>query len=100
MKFSLEQPEELSRRAHCDELKKNNGTLNSPSPSKENVDSLFLGSTATTLSQQFRTEQEYIWKKISRILVWHNRMSLLIHRKHEKFRCHQTDLLPKYVQIR
>ena len=35
MKFSLEQPEELSRRAHCDgELKKNNGTLNSPSPSK------------------------------------------------------------------
>ena len=39
---------ELSRRAHCDdELKKNNGTLNSPSPSKVN------------LVQQFRTEQEY-----------------------------------------
>ena len=39
MKFSLEQPEELSRRAHCDdELKKNNGTMNSPRPSKENLD--------------------------------------------------------------
>ena len=101
MKFSLEQPDELSRRAHCDdELKKNNKTLNSPSPSKENLDSLFLGSTATTFLQQFRTEQEYTWKKISRILVWHNRMSLLIHRKHEKFRCHQTDLLPKSVQTR
>ena len=42
MKLSSEQPEELSRRAHCDdELKKNNGTLNSPSPSKENLDNLF-----------------------------------------------------------
>ena len=96
----LEQPEELSRRAHCDdELKKNNGTLNSPSPSKENLDNLFLGSTATTFLQQFQTEQEYAWKKISRMLVWHNRVNLLIHGKHEKFRCHQTDLLPKYVQI-
>ena len=100
MKFSLEQPEELSRRAQCDdELKKNNGTLNSPSPSKKNLDNLFLGSTATTFLQQFRTEQEYAWKKISRMLVWHNRMNLLIHQMHEKFRCHQTDLLPKYVQI-
>ena len=37
MKFSSEQPEELSRRAHCDdELKKNNGTLNSPSPPRQN----------------------------------------------------------------
>ena len=33
--------EELSRRAHCDgELTKNNGTLNSPSPSKGNLDNL------------------------------------------------------------
>ena len=30
---------------------------------------LFLGSTATTFLQQFRTEQEYAWKKISRMLV-------------------------------
>ena len=44
-------------------------------------------------------EQEYAWKKISRMLVWDSRMKVLIHRKHEKFRCHQTDLLPKYVQI-
>ena len=28
-----------------------------------------------------------------------NRTKVLIHWKHEKFRCHQTDLLPKYVQI-
>ena len=91
---------ELSRRAHCDdELMKNNGTLNSQRPSKVNLDNLFLGS-ATTFLQQFRTEQEYAWKKISRMLVWHNRMNLLIHRKHEKFRCHQTDLSPKYVRIR
>ena len=82
----------LSRRAHCDdELKKNNGTLNSPSPSKGNLDNLFLGSTATTFLQQFRTEQECAWKKIRRVLVWDNRMKVLIHRKHEKFRCHQTD---------
>ena len=27
-------------------------------------------------------------------------MKILIHREHEKFRCHQTDLLPKYVQTR
>ena len=71
MKFSSEQPEELSRRAQCDEeLKKNNGTLNSPSPSKGNLDNLFLGSTATTFLQQFRTEQECAWKKIRRMLVW------------------------------
>ena len=93
----------LVMRLRSDEIligTKNNGTLNSPSPSKGNLDNLFLGSTATTFLQQFRTEQEYAWKKISRMLVWHNRMNLLIHRKHEKFRCHQTDLLPKYVQIR
>ena len=40
-----------------DELKKNNGTMNSPDPSKENLDNMFLGSTATTFLQQFRTEQ-------------------------------------------
>ena len=40
------------------------------------------------------------WKKIRRVLVWDNRTKVLIHRKHEKFRCHQTDLPPKYVQIR
>ena len=58
MKVSSEQPEEISRRAHCeDELKKNNGTMNSPRPSKGNLDNLFLGSTATAFLQQFRTEQ-------------------------------------------
>ena len=73
--LSLEQPEELSRRG--------------------NLDNLFLGSTATTFLQQFRTEQEF-----NRMLIWDNRMKVLIHRKHDKFRCHQTELLPKYVQIR
>ena len=99
-KFLSERPEEFSRRAHYeDELKKNNGTLNSPSPSKEILDNPFLGSTATTFLQQFRTEQEYAWKKIRQMLVWDNRTKVLIHRKPEKFRCHQTDLLPRYVQI-
>ena len=99
MKFLSEQPEELSRRAHYeDELRKNNGTMNSPGPSKENHDN--LGSTATTFLQQFLTEQECPWKKIKQMLVWDNRMKVLIHQKHEKFRCHQTDLLPKYVQMR
>ena len=43
MKFSWEQPEELSRRAHCDdEWKKNHGTMNSPSPSKGNLDNQHL----------------------------------------------------------
>ena len=99
MKFSSEHPEEISRRAHCeDELRKNNGTMNSPGSSKENLDNLFLGSTAATFLQQFLTEQEYPWKKIRQMLGRDNRMKVLIHRKHE--RCHQTDLLPKYVQIR
>ena len=58
MNFLSEQ-QELSRRAHYeDELRKNNGTMNSPDPSKGNLDSLFLGSTATTFLQQFRTEAE------------------------------------------
>ena len=61
---------------------------------------LVLGSTATTFLQQFLTEQECSWKKIRQMLVWDNRMKVLIHRKQEKFRCHETDLLPKYVQIR
>ena len=101
MKFFSEQPEEFSRRAHFEgEWKKNDGTLNSPSPSKENFDNLFLGSTATTFLQQFRTEQERTWKKIRQMLVLDNRTKELIHWKHEKFRCHQTDLVPKYVQIR
>ena len=101
MRLRSERPEELSRLAQCDdELKKNNGTLNSSRPSKGNLDNLFSGSTATTFLQQFRTEQEYAWKKISRMLVWDNRMKVLIHRKHKKFRCHQTNLSPKYVQIR
>ena len=44
MKLPSEQPEQLSRRAHCeDELKKNNGTMNSSRPSKGNRDNLFLG---------------------------------------------------------
>ena len=86
MKVSSEQPEELSRRAHCeDELRKNNGTMNSPGPSKENHDNLFLGSTATTFLQQSLTEQEYTWKKIRQMLGRDNRMKVLIHRKHEKF---------------
>ena len=67
---------------------------------KENLDNLYLGSTATTFLQQFRTEQEYTWKKIRHMFVRDNRMNLLIHRKHEKFRCHQTDLLTRCVQIR
>ena len=75
-------------------------TMNSPRPSKENLDNLFLGLRATTFLQQFRTEQECAWNKIRRMLVWKKMIKVLIHRKHEKFRCHQTDLLPKYVQIR
>ena len=102
MKFPSEQPEELSRRAQRDdELKKNNGTLNSPSPSKGNLDNLFLGATATTFLQQFRTKQEYAWKKISGMLVWLNKMNLLIHRKHEKFQCHRQTCYPgsfRYVE--
>ena len=101
MKFLSEQREELSRRAHYeDEWKKNNGTMFSPGPSKENLDNPFLGSTASTFLQQFVTEQEFPWKKIRQILVWDNRMKVLIHRKYEKFRYHQTDLSTRYVQIR
>ena len=85
MKFSSEQQEELSRRAHCeDELRKNDGTEFARTI-KGNHDNLFLGSTATTFLQQFPTEQEYHWKKIRQMLVWDNRMKVLIHRKHEKF---------------
>ena len=65
-------------------------TMSSPGLSKENLDSLFLGSTATTFLQQFRAEQECTWKKIRQMLVWDNRTEVLIHRKHEKFRCHQV----------
>ena len=86
MKILSEQPEELSRDAHYeDEWKKNNGTMNSPGPSKEDLDNLFLGSKVTTFLQQFRTEQECTWKKIRQMLVWDNRTKVLIHRKHEKF---------------
>ena len=46
----------------------------SPSSSKGSLDNLFLGSTATTFLQQFRTEQECAWKKIRRMLVWDNRI--------------------------
>ena len=100
MKFSSVQPEELSRRAHCDdELKKNNGTLNSPSSSQGNLHNLFLGSIATTFLRQIRTKQECTWNKMRQMLVWDNRTKVLIHRKPEKFRCHQTDLPPRYVQI-
>ena len=67
---------------------------------KGELHNLFLGSAATTFLKQFRTEQENAGKKISRMLVWDNRMKVLIHREHEKFRCHQTDMLPEYVQIR
>ena len=55
MKFSSEQPEELSSARCEDELRKINGTLNSPGPSRGNHDNLFLGSTATTFLQQFPT---------------------------------------------
>ena len=96
MKFSSEQPAELSRRAHYeDELKKINGTMKSPGPLQENLDSLFLGSTATTF---LATEPEYTWKKIRQMLVWDNRTKVSIHRKHGKFRCRQTDLLPERVR--
>ena len=88
----------MSRRAqHEDESRRNNGTTSSPSQSRENLDNLFQGSTAATFLQQFRTEQECAWKKISRMLVWDRGVKARIHRKHEKFPCHQTDLLPKYV---
>ena len=81
MKFLSEQPEELSRRAHCeDELRKNTGTTNSPGPSKENHDNPFLGSTATTFMQQFLTEQEYTWKKIRQMLGRDNRIKVLMPR--------------------
>ena len=69
MNFLSEQPEELSRRAHCEgELRKNNGTMNSPGQSKENHHNLFLGSTATTFLQQSLIEQEYTWKKIRQMI--------------------------------
>ena len=32
--------------------------------------------------------------------VWDNGMKVLIHRKHEKFRRHQTDSSPKNIQTR
>ena len=85
MKFLSERLEELSRRAHCEnEWKKNSGTMNSPSPSKENLDNPFLGSTATTFLQQFRTDQECTWKKIRQLFVRDNWTKVLIHLKHEK----------------
>ena len=69
---------------------------------RSDLDNLLLGSTATTLLQQFRTKQECTWKKIRQMLVWvwDNRTKVVIHRKPEKFRCHQTDLLHRCVQIR
>ena len=83
MKLLSEQPEASTRRAHYeDEWKKNNGTMNSPDPSKENRDNLFLGSTATTFLQQFLTDQERSWKKTRQMLVGDNRTKVSIHRKH------------------
>ena len=55
--FSSEQPEESPRRAHYeDELGRTMGQWFRQS--KGNLDKLFLGSTATTFLQQFRTERE------------------------------------------
>ena len=94
MKFLSEQPEELSRRAHyeVEEEQWDNEFARSIN--------LFLGSAATTFLQQFRTEQECTWKKIRQMPVWVNWTKVLIHRKHEKFRHHKTDLPPRNVQIR
>ena len=98
MRFLLEQPKVLSRRAQYEnELRKNNGTTNSSSQSRGNLDNLCQGSTATAFLQQFRTEQECTWKKISRMLVWDHRMKALIYRKHDKFRYHQKESPRKYV---
>ena len=101
MKFSSEQPEELSRRAQCDdESRRNNGTTSSPGKSKESHGNLFLGSTAIMFLQQYPTEQGCTWKKIRQRLVWDNGTKVLMHRKHEKFRRHQTDSSPRYIQTR
>ena len=101
MKFSSEQPEELSRRAHCDdELKKNNGTLNSPSPSKGEPRQPVPGINSDHVPAAISDRAGMRLEEDRRMLIWDNRMKVLIHRKHEKFRYHQTDLPPGYVQIR
>ena len=46
------------------------------------------------------TKQGRTWKKIRQRLVWDNGTKVLIHRKHEKFRRHQTDSSPRYIQTR
>ena len=61
---------------------------------------LLLGSTATTFLQQFLTEQECIWKNTRQMLVWDKRTKVRIQRKHEKFRCHQTDTLKRMYVAR
>ena len=50
--------------------------------------------------QQYPTEQGCTWKKIRQRLVWNNGTKVLMHRKHEKFRRHQTDSSPRYIQTR
>ena len=99
MKFLLEQPEVLSRRAHYDDEFEDNGTTSSPDESKGSHGSPFLGSTAITFLQQYPTEQGCAWKISGRARLG-QRDKVLIHRKHEKFRRHQTDSSPRYVQTR
>ena len=74
--------------------------MNSPSPSKGNLDNLFLGSTATTFLQQFRTEAGVRLEEDQADARLGQQDQGIHHRKHDNFRFHQTDLLSKYVQIR
>ena len=73
MKFLLEQPRVLSRRApYDDESRRNNETTCSPEQSKGRHGNLFLGSTASMFLQQLPTEQGSPWKKIRQMLMWDN----------------------------
>ena len=96
MKFWSEQTEEFSRRAQyrrVEEEQRDSEIAIEGEP-------LFLGSTATTFLQQFLTEQECLWKNIRQMLVWDKRTKVRFHRKHDKFRCHQTDTLKRMYVTR
>ena len=77
MKFLSEQ---LSRRAHYeDKLRKNNGTMISPAPSKEKHDSLVLGISSDHVPAAISDRAGVSWKKFRQMLGWDNRMKVLIH---------------------
>ena len=79
MKFLSEQPKELSRRAHCeDELRKNNGTMNSPGPSKGEPRQPVLGVNSDHVLAAFCDRAGVPWKKIRQMLGRDNRMKVLI----------------------